>query len=108
MCRCCCYCCCCAALQVISSADIALYGGLTALASFDRPELRTQVQQAAAAKGRSKAGIAMSAAGAVALAPGLDINALPLCFFCADEALSIAQRPLLCVGECSDRLQLRR
>lgn len=29
--------------EVISSADVALYGGLTALASFDRPELRTQV-----------------------------------------------------------------
>jgi COP9 signalosome complex subunit 1 len=31
------------ALQVISSADIALYGGLTALASFDRSELRSQI-----------------------------------------------------------------
>jgi COP9 signalosome complex subunit 1 len=31
------------AVQVISSADIALYGGLTALASFDRSELRSQI-----------------------------------------------------------------
>lgn len=30
--------------QVISGADVALYGGLTALASFDRPELRSQVR----------------------------------------------------------------
>jgi COP9 signalosome complex subunit 1 len=30
-------------MQVISSADVALYGGLTALASFDRSELRSQV-----------------------------------------------------------------
>lgn len=29
--------------DVISSADVALYGGLTALASFDRSELRTNV-----------------------------------------------------------------
>jgi hypothetical protein len=39
---CCLYCC----VQVISTADIALYGGFTALASFDRPELRTQVRNA--------------------------------------------------------------
>lgn len=37
-------------VQVISTADIALYGGLTALASFDRPELRTQVCAASLSK----------------------------------------------------------
>jgi hypothetical protein len=30
-------------VQVVSASDIALYGGLTALASFDRSELRSQV-----------------------------------------------------------------